>query len=134
MKPKGSQNKKYIIDSYGWIEYFSESKLAQEYSKYIEKSTPSSYFTPTIIIYEVYKNFKSYYTEEDAITAVANIENCTTVIDIDSRLAIKGADSSLEQKLPMADAIISGIADEIAAKIVTSDPHFKDRDNVIFIE
>ncbi|MCK5560123.1 MAG: type II toxin-antitoxin system VapC family toxin [Thermoplasmata archaeon] len=134
MKQKGSQNKKYIIDSYGWIEYFSESKLADKYSKYIEKSTPSNYFTPTIIIYEVYKKFKSFYTEEDAITAVANIENCTTVIDINSRLAIKGADSSLEQKLPMADAIIWGVADEINAKIVTSDLHFKNQDNVIFIE
>lgn len=27
----------YIIDSFGWIEYFSNGKLAEKYSKYIEK-------------------------------------------------------------------------------------------------
>ena len=134
MNLKGSQNNKVIIDSYGWIEYFSEGKLAVKYSKYIEKSNPDEYFTPSIIIYEVYKKLKSFYTEEDAIIAIANIENCTTVVDIDTKFVIKGADSSLRQKLPMADAIIWGISDIIDAKIITSDPHFKNKANGTVIE
>ena len=134
MTRKGSQNDRLIIDSYGWIQYFSEGKLAEKYADHIETSNSLKNFTPSIIIYEVYKKLKSIYTEEDAITAVANIENCTTVIVIDTKYAIKGAEASLSQKLPMADAIIWGVANEINAKIVTSDPHFKNRDNVIFVE
>ena len=133
MKTKGSRNDKIIIDSYGWIEYFSDGKLAEKYSKYIEKSDHATYFTPAIIIYEVFKKFKSNYSEEDAITAIAHIENCTTVIEIDSNYAILGAETSLNKKLPMADALIYGVAAHLNAKLVTSDKHFQDLDHVIFV-
>jgi predicted nucleic acid-binding protein len=134
MKAKGSQNDKFIIDSHGWIEYFSDGKLAEKYSKYIEKSDPKNYFTPAIIIYEVFKKFKANYSEEDAITATAHIENCTKVIDIDTNYAILGADTSLNKKLPMADALIYCVASHLNAKLITSDKHFQDLDDVVFIE
>lgn len=133
MKVKGSHSDNFIIDSYGWIEYFSDGKLAEEYSKFIEKSNPANYFTPAIIIYEVYKKFKSNYSEEDAITAIAHIENCTKVIDIDTNYSILGADTSLNKKLPMADALIYGVATHLNAKLITSDKYFQRLANVVFV-
>jgi hypothetical protein len=94
MKKKGLLNDKLVIDSYGWIEYFSDSDLAEKYSKYIENATPSNFYTPAIIIYEVYKKFRLNYSEDDAMTAIAHIEDCTNLIEIDTNYAILGADSS----------------------------------------
>lgn len=126
--------KKIIVDSYGWIEYFSDGKLSDKYAKYIESSSPENYFTPAIIIYEVYKKIITLYNEEDAINAVMHIENYSRIVNIDTKLAIKGAEIRINEKLPMADALIKATADIHNAKIITSDPHFKDLDNVVFIE
>jgi predicted nucleic acid-binding protein len=133
MKQSGSQGSRFVIDSYGWLEYFSGGKLADEYSKYIEESAPENYFTPSIIVYEVYKKLRAAHGEEKAIKAIAHIQSRTTVVDLDIRLAIKGADASLEEELSMADALIRGAANHLGAKLVTSDPHFKGMQNVIFI-
>jgi len=133
MKVKGSHSDKFIIDSYGWIEYFSDGKLAEKYSKFIENCNPINYFTPSIIVYEVFKKFKANYSEEDAITAIAHIENCTRVIDIDSNYAVLGADTSINNKLPMADALIYGVVSHMNAKLITSDKHFRELESVIFI-
>lgn len=134
MKRKGLRNSKFIIDSFGWIEYFGGGKLTNSYAKYIENCSPSTHFTPSVIIYEVYKKVRSSYTEEDAIKAIMHIDNYTTIVDIDSELAVKGAEASIDEKLPMADALIRATANKLDAKIVTSDPHFKNLKNVIFIE
>jgi predicted nucleic acid-binding protein len=125
---------KTVIDSYGWIEYFGGGKLSNKYGKYIEKCSPNTHYSPSIIIYEVYKKIRRLYKEEDAINAVMHIKNYTTIIDIDTKLAIKGAEVSINEKLPMADSLIKATADFVSAKIVTSDPHFKNLENVIFIE
>jgi predicted nucleic acid-binding protein len=123
-----------VIDSYGWIEYFGGGKLSNKYAKYIENCSPDTYFTPSIIIYEVYKKIRSLYKEEDAIDAVMHIENYTTIVDIDTKMAIKGAEVSINEKLPMADALIQACASKLGAMIITSDPHFKGMNNVIFIK
>ncbi len=134
MREKDLNNNKYVIDSYGWIEYFSGGKLLNKYAKYIENCSPGSHFTPSIIIYEVYKKIRSSYEEEDAINAIMHIQNYTTIIDIDTDFAIKGAEISINEKLPMADALIKACAVKLEAMIITSDPHFKGMNNVIFIK
>ena len=125
---------KFIVDSYGWIEYFSGGRLAERYSKYIERSTPDTSITPSIIVYEVYKKLRASYGEEEATKAVAHIEHYTKIVDADMNLAMKGAEASLAEELPMADAIIRGAARMHNAVIVTSDRHFKGKDGVVFIE
>jgi predicted nucleic acid-binding protein len=131
---KDSKSDRFIIDSYGWIEYFGDGKLSNRYAKYIENCDPATHFTPSIILYEVYKKIRSSYNEEDAINAVMHIKNYTTIVDMDTGIAIKGAEVSINKKLPMADALIKATSDVFHAKIITSDPHFKRLDNVMFIE
>ena len=123
----------FIIDSYGWIEYFSEGKSVKEYASYIERAEPENFITPTIILYEVYKKIRSIYNEEKAMEAVAHIKYTTQLIDLKDNLAISAAETSLNQKLPMADAIIFTTAKNYNAKVITSDDHFKGLDSVIFI-
>jgi predicted nucleic acid-binding protein len=134
MRKKDFKGNKYVIDSFGWIEYFGNGKLSNKYAKYIEHLSSGSYFTPTIVIYEVFKRIRSEYDEDDAISAIMHIQNYTTIIDIDTSLAIKGAEASIQERLPMADALIRATANTVEAQIITSDPHFKELENVIFIE
>ncbi|MCK4613278.1 MAG: type II toxin-antitoxin system VapC family toxin [Thermoplasmata archaeon] len=137
MRPKDSRTdpqESYVIDSCGWIEFFSNGDAADEYAAYIEKANRREYFTPSIIFYEVYKKIRTAYSEEEALRAVAHIKYATTIIDFSEEIAISAAEMSIREKLPMADAIIAATAKRKGAKIVTSDEHFKDNEHVIFIE
>ncbi|MEA3559445.1 MAG: PIN domain-containing protein, partial [Candidatus Thermoplasmatota archaeon] len=63
-----------IIDSCGWIEFFSDGPLASKFEKIIMKAGPDNFFTPTIVIYEVFKKIRSKYSEEEALKAIAHIK------------------------------------------------------------
>jgi predicted nucleic acid-binding protein len=120
-----------LIDSCGWLEYFTEGPLADDYYVYLKK--PSEIITPTIILYEVYKKIKKEKNEESALLAVAQIKE-TRLIPFSEYIALSAADLSLLHSLPMADAIIYATARMKKAKVVTSDPHFKKLDQVVYLE
>ena len=124
---------RFVIDSSGWIEYFSDGKHAKEFSRYIDKSDPTTTILPTIVIYEVYKKLRSVNSEEDSMMAIAHMDNCTTIVDVNIKVAMKAAELSLEEKLPMADALIYSVAKLSDAKLVTSGSHFQGKEDVIFI-
>ena len=119
-----------LIDSSGWIEFFTDGPLAAEYSKYLKDLT--RLVTPTIILYEVYKKIKKDRTEEDALFAVSLI-NRTSVVPLNESIALLAADLSLKHSLPMADAIVYATALEENCKVVTSDTHFKGLDRAILV-
>ncbi len=120
----------YLVDSSGWIEFFTEGPLSKQYSKYTNDIT--MIITPTIVMYEVYKKIKREKSEEDALQAVS-LMNRTSVIPLSESIALLAADMSLQFSLPMADSIVYATALEERSKVVTSDAHFKDLKNVIFI-
>lgn len=120
-----------VVDSSGWIEFFTEGLLASEYSKYLKDLTKIK--TPTIVLYEVYKKIKRERTEEDALLAVSLI-NRTSIIPLSESIALLAADLSLKHSLPMADAIVYATALEENCKIVTNDAHFKGLDRVILVD
>lgn len=120
----------FLIDSSGWIEFFTSGPLAGEYAKYIKN--PSRIITPTIVLYEVYKKVKRGRTEEEALTAVAVIKR-STVVQLSESIALFAADLSIKYSLPMADAIVYATALEANCRIVTSDAHFDGLDKVIFL-
>jgi predicted nucleic acid-binding protein len=119
-----------LVDSSGWIEFFTDGPLVAEYSKYLKDLT--RLVTPTIVLYEVYKKIKRERTEEDALFAVSLI-NRTSVIPLSESLALLAADLSLKHSLPMADAIVYTTALEKNCKVVTSDTHFKGLDRVVLV-
>jgi len=120
-----------LVDSSGWIEFFTAGTLAGEYSKYVKD--PTKIITPTIVLYEVYKKIKRERSEEDALLAVSLI-NKTSIVPLSESIALLAADVSLRHSLPMADAVVYATALEEDCDIVTSDAHFNGLDRVVFLE
>jgi len=118
-----------LVDSSGWIEFFTAGTLAGEYSKYVKD--PAKIITPTIVLYEVYKKIKRERSEEDALLAVSLI-NKTSIVPLSESIALLAADVSLRHSLPMADAVVYATALEEDCDIVTSDAHFNGLDRVVF--
>jgi predicted nucleic acid-binding protein len=119
-----------LVDSCGWIEFFTDGPRAAEYSKYLNNL--SRVITPTIILYEVYKKIKKERTEDAALFAISLI-NRTKLVPLTESIALTSADLSLQYSLPMADAIVYATALEEKCQIITSDIHFKDMEGVVFI-
>ena len=120
----------FLVDSSGWIKFFTDGPLAKEYSRHLKD--PARIVTPTIVLYEVYKKIKRERTEEEALRAVS-LMNRTLVVDLTESIALFAADMSIKFSLPMADAIVYATALEHHCRLVTSDAHFKKLDKVVFI-
>jgi len=121
-----------LIDSYGWIEYFGEGPLADEYAPFVGKADEKGTVTPTIVIYEVYRKIKNARGEEKALEAYAQMSR-TKIVNLTDSLSLEVADISMNLNLEMADSIILATAKAYKAQIVTSDEHLKKIDEVKFI-
>ncbi|MGD0424556.1 MAG: type II toxin-antitoxin system VapC family toxin [Candidatus Bathyarchaeia archaeon] len=122
-----------LIDSYGWIEYFTDGPLADKYAPYVLNANEKNTVTPSIVVYEVYKRLKKEKGEEVALEAYAQIMR-TQVIPLDEESAVRAADISLTHDLAMADAIVYSTAKTYSAQLVTSDSHLKNLKGTRFIE
>ncbi len=121
---------KILVDSSGWIEFFSGGPLADRYGPYLKD--PSNVITPTIVLYEVYKKIKREYGEETAVLAVGQL-NSTKIIPLSESLALFAADLSLQHGLAMADAIVYATSQDQGARLITSDADLKDLPNVVYV-
>jgi len=119
-----------IVDSCGWLEWFSDGKLAGEYEQYL--ADQENLLIPAIILFEVYKILKREAGEEKALLATAYMRN-SPVIPLDETLAMAAADIALKEKLAMADAIIVAAARVADCTIITSDSDLKDQPGVTYI-
>ncbi|GAB6910084.1 PilT protein-like [Desulfosarcina cetonica] len=119
-----------IVDSCGWLEWFTDGKLADQYAKYL--ADQPKMLMPTIILYEVYKILKREVGEEKALVATAYMKN-SPVIPLDENLALAAADIALQEKLAMADAIIVATAKLNHCTIITSDADLKYQSCVEYI-
>ena len=121
------------IDSYGWIEYFSDGPLAKKYAAYIEAVNENNTVTPTLVVYEVYRKLKKEKGEQVALEAYSQITR-SKLIPLDENLALGAADTSLKTGLAMADAIVFTTARTYSAELVTSDKDLKGFEGVRIIE
>ena len=119
-----------IVDSCGWLEWFSNGKLADQYRVYL--ADPDNILMPAIILYEVYKVLKRKAGEEKALLAAGYMKN-SLIIPFDDNLAIVAADIALQEKLAMADAIIVAVSRVHNCRIISSDADLKDQPNVDYI-
>lgn len=123
-----------LIDSYGWIEYFADGPLAEDYAAFIEEAdADNNTVTPTIVIYEVYKRIKSVKGEEKALEAYAQMSR-TRIVELTSPISLRAADISIALGLGMADSIIVATAKAYDAEVLTSDEHLKRLEGVKFID
>jgi len=119
-----------IVDSCGWLEWFSDGVLARKYQKYLENK--NELLVPTIVLYEVYKILKREAGEEKALLAFGHMK-ISEVIHFDENLALRAADISLLHNLAMADAIVYAASLENNCRLITSDGDLKSLPQVTFI-
>lgn len=110
-----------LIDSSGWLEFFTDGRLARRYAAYL--ADLSKVVTPTVVLYEVYKKVKRERSEEAALLAAAQISK-SRLVPLTETLALAAADLSLDHNLAMADAIVYATALTHDAELVTSDADF----------
>ena len=119
-----------LVDSFGWIEYLAEGRLAERYEEYL--GNLAEVVTPTIVLYEVYKKLRRERKEEETLLVVAQIMK-TRIVPLSEEISLLAAEISLKHALPMADAIVYATAMKEACPVVTSDPHFKGLEDVIYL-
>jgi predicted nucleic acid-binding protein len=120
-----------IVDSCGWLEWFTDGTLADSYKQYLADS--DNILVPAIVLYEVYKVLKRGAGEETALLAAGYMRS-SRLIPLDDTLALAAADIALQKNLAMADAIIVAVSKAHNCRIISSDADLKDLDNVDYIQ
>ena len=122
---------KEVLDSSGWIEFFTGGPLAERYAAYL--TSRYQIITPTVVLYEVYKKIKRERGEETALLFAGRL-NTTQVIQLTESIAYLAADVSLRHGLAMADSIVYATAKDQDAEVVTGDADLKDLPGVVYVK
>ena len=120
------------IDSYGWIERFTNGPKAEQYNRIIDKVRPDEIVTSVVVLYEVYRKVKEVKGEELALEAVAALTQ-TKVVPVDQTLSFEAADYSLSHRLRFPDALIYATARHFDAELHTSDQDLKGLKGIRFV-
>jgi predicted nucleic acid-binding protein len=119
-----------VVDSCGWLEYFADGQSADFFAPVIEDT--ASLIVPAISLFEVFKRILQQRTENDALRAVALMQQAR-VIALDDALALSAAKLSFDLKLPMADSLILATARAHTATLWTQDNGFEGIQGVQYI-
>jgi toxin FitB len=126
----GTVSEPVLVDSSGWLEYFTKDVNAPAFMPYIEGSRPL--IIPTIVLYEVNKKILQIGTKAEADRFVSQALR-RQVIPLDEFLSLAASSVSITHKLAMADAIIYATARAFEAELVTSDKAFGGLPGVILL-
>jgi len=119
-----------IVDSSGWIEYFTDRRNAALFEAVILEE--GNLLVPTICIHEVVRYVTRAANRDEALIASAAMQQAT-VVPLDANLASLSARLGLKHGLPMADSIIYATALAYGAKLYTQDADLKNLPGVKFI-
>jgi predicted nucleic acid-binding protein len=119
-----------IVDSSGWVEYFTGGPNAGIFAPFIEDT--DNLVVPSITIYEIFRKLISETDENTALQAVTQMQ-LGKVIPLDEPLAVNAAKTGYDRKLPLADSVILATAHLCNAVLYTQDEHFKDMPGVKFV-
>ena len=120
-----------VVDSSGWLEYFSDAPNAEFFAPAIENT--SELIVPSISIYEVFKRVLQQKEESAALQAIAVMQQ-GLLVDLDVNLALNAAKISTEYSLPMADSIMLATALSYNATLWTQDADFSGINGVKYVE
>jgi predicted nucleic acid-binding protein len=120
-----------IIDTSGWLEYFTGGLNSDFFSTAIKKD--ANIIIPTIILYELWKKISREKGEDKAIELVAQLKRYE-IVPLDENLSISAAKISNKYGIPMADSIIYATLKKYNATLWTQDSDFKDFENIKYIE
>jgi toxin FitB len=120
-----------VVDSSAWLEYFAAGPNASFFSGAIENTAELT--VPTLCLYEVFKRIIQQRTENEALQAVAVMQQ-GKIVELDSQIALNAARISIDHKLSMADSIILSTTIVNQAVLWTQDSHFEKLPNVKYRE
>lgn len=120
-----------VVDSSGWLEYFADGENASFFAAAIEDA--DHLLVPVVCIYEVFKRILQQRSISEAQVHIGDMHT-GRIIDLDASLALSAAKISVELKLPMVDSMILAATRANNATLWTQDEHFKDLDQVQYIE
>lgn len=121
-----------LIDSNGWIEYFTDGPNSDIFAAAIYESK-GNIAIPTIVIYEVFKKILNEAGEEKALQVIGQLKRYKIIV-LDEDIALTAAEISCENKIPMADSIVYATAKTMQAEVWTQDDDFKDLPNVKYFK
>jgi predicted nucleic acid-binding protein len=119
-----------VVDSSGWLEYFSNGKNSPFFASPIENR--AQLIVPTLSIFEVFKRIAHLRGESHALQATALMLQ-GKIVELDATLAIAAARLSLQERLPLADSIMLATSRACNATLWTQDADFEGRDGVRYI-
>ena len=111
-----------VVDSSGWIEYFTGSSNADVFAAPIEAT--EQLIVASISVLEVFRWVCREHGETDALRAVALMQQ-GHVVDLDTTLALRAANLGIEHKLPLADSVLFATAHVFGATLWTQDSEFE---------
>ncbi len=121
---------KYLIDSSAWIEFFIDSPAAKQIAKYINFK---QLIVPSMVLYEVYRQLYKQTNPEQALLLASQLQKAE-ITPIDSTIAYRAAELSLEYKLGTADAIILATNQIHQTKLITLDNDFRNLPDCIVLK
>lgn len=121
-----------IVDTSGWLEYFSDGENSDTFAGIILDKT-SKIIVPVIVVYEIFKKVLMERDEDIALQTIAQLQKYQ-IENIDDSLALHSAKISAEHKIPMADSMIYAVNLKYNATLWTQDEHFKKLPNSKYVE
>ena len=119
-----------LVDSSGWLEYFSDGRNAAFFAPAIENTR--LLVVSSINCYEVFKRIAQQRNENTAIQAIAVMQQGLVAV-LSLELAILAAKLALALKLPLADSAILATARLHKATVWTQDSDFAGVDGVKYV-
>lgn len=119
-----------VVDSSGWLEYFAAGPTAEFFAGAVEAT--DQLIVPTVTVYEVFKRIYQQRGENDALLAIAVMQQ-GEVVPLTGSLAIEAARLSVATGLPMADSMILSTARASEATLWTQDADFEGMAGVKYI-
>ena len=110
-----------VVDSSAWLEYFADGPNAALFAKPIE--TTRSLLVPSLSLFEVFKRVSQQRDEDQALRAVAVMEQ-GKVVDLDRATALEAARLSIQYGIAMADSVMLATALRHRATLWTQDSDF----------
>lgn len=111
-----------VVDSSGWIEYFTGGAGASFFAPAIEKV--DSLIVPAIVINEVMRKALRDAGESAAQTVLTAMRQ-GRIVPLDEALAVSAARLGLAHRLPLADAIVLATTRAASAILWTQDKDFE---------
>jgi predicted nucleic acid-binding protein len=122
-------NEYFLIDTCGWIEWFTDDVLAEQFAPYFQQLP--NILVPTVLQYELYK-WVCRERDLDAAQAIIELTKQGKIIVLDTDLALLAAELASQYQLSVADALIYATAQQEQVELITSDNHFSDLPNVCY--